>query len=361
MKNIEIKVISLIVIFINLLTLLTICKMHIKEISIRQGYFEIVFTQIILETLFNLTIFVIIIISMIKEPINESYFYFISLLFDIFFNVDIIYNIQTILKLIQAKNKVESEDIFINNEDDSGSVGRCGSNASIDLKRHSFRRIHLVSFLFSIIHSIIYFFVILKDDKNEKNELNWFFYFIDKQQKNLWLLLLFIFNYIYLGLSIRYCLLRQQINESIKLKHYSIYSFITSLASLIFPLRILLNEVIRNNDKKDDKELQYIFCFIFLLFYLYKNVYFRLNCYYVQYILSKKGNKFLKKLEFGLQILFTRIKISSPNFIDFNNSFLYHSLSREKDFDVKKDKKRKKGNINNEDIENSKSYSFTGN
>ena len=360
MKNIEIKIISLVVIFINLLILITICKMHIKEISIRQGYFKIVFTQIILETLFNLTIFIIINISMIKESINENCFYFLSILFDIFFNVDIIYNIQTILKLIQAKNRVDSEDIFINNEDDSDSVGRCGSNASIDLKRYSFRRIHLVSFIFSIIHSIIYSLIILKDDKNEKNELNWFFYFIDKQQDKLWLLLLFIINYLYLALSIRYCFLRQQINESIKLKYYSINSFITSLFSLIFPLRIILNKFIKKDDKKDDKDLQYIFCIIFL-FYLSMNVYFRLNCYYVQYILSKKGNKFLRKLEFGLRILFTSIKVSPPNFIDFNNSFLYHSLSREKDFDIKKDKKRKKGNINTEDIENSKSYSFTGN
>ena len=334
--------------------------MHFKEISIRQGYFEIVFTQIILETLFNITIFAIVIISMIKEPINDNCFYFISILFDIFFNVDIIYNIQTIIKLTQAKNKVDSEDIFISNEDDSDSVDRCGSTASIDLKRHSFRRIHLFSFLFSIIHSVIYFFVILKDDKNKKYELNWYFYFIDKKQEKLWLLLLFIINYLYLGLSIRYCFLRQQINESIKLKHYSIYSIITSLVSLIFPLRIILNKFIRNDNKKDDEELHYIFCFI-VLFYLLQNVYFRLNCYYVQYILSKKGNKFLKKLGFGLRILFTNVKISSPNFIDFNNSFLYHSLSREKDFDVKKDKKRKKGNINAEEIDNSKSYSFTNN
>ena len=359
MKNIEIKVISLIIIFINVLILLTICKMHFKEISIRQGYFGIVFTQIIIETIFNLIIFVIIIVSMIEEDnINETFFYLLTILFNYFYNVDIIYNIQTILNLIKAKNKVDSEDIFISNDDDSDSIDRRNSIASIDLKRHSFRRIHLLSFLISIVHTIIFFFIILKDDKNEKNKLDWFFYFIDKNQDNLLLLLIFLINYIYLIFSIRYCFLRQQINESIKLKHYSIYSFITSLISLIFPLRIILNKSIKDDNKKDDEELKYIFCFLFLI-YLITNVYFRLNCHYVQYILSKKGNKFLKKLKFGLQILFTRVKITSPNFIDFNNSFLYHSLSRDTDFETKKDKKRKKGNINNEEIENSKSYSFT--
>ena len=359
MKNIVIKVISIIVIFINLLILLTIFKMHIKEISIRQGYFGIVFTQIILETLFNLIIFIIIIISMIEENINKRCFDLITILFDFFFNIDIIYNIQTIIKLIQAKNKVDSEDIYISNYEDSNNVDRRNSSASIDLKRHSFRRIHLISFLLSIIHSIIYYFVILKDKNNDKSSLNWFFYFISQKQNNLLLLLLFIFNYIYFTLSIRYCFLRQQINESIKLKYYSIYIFITSLISLLFPLRIILNKSIKEEKRKDDKELQFIFCLFFLLLYLFKTVYFRLNCYYVQYILSKKGVKFLKKLEFGLQILFTRIKITAPNFMDFNNSFLYHSHSRENDFDIKKDKKRKKGNFNNEDIDSSKSYSFT--
>ena len=360
MKNIAIKVISLIILFINLIILLTICKMHFKEISIRQGYFEIVFTQIILETLFNLAIFLIIIISMIRENINERFFYSLSILFNFFFNVDIIYNIQTIINLIKAKNRVDSEDIFKSNDDDSGSIDRQGSLNSIDLKRHSFRRIHFLSFLISIIHSIIYCFVIVKDEHNEKSELNWYFYFIDKNQDKLWFLLLFLINYIYLALSIRYCFLRQQINESIKLKHYSIYCIITSFISLIFPLRIILNKSIRNDENKDNKELQYIFFFVFLI-YLIKNVYFRLNCQYVQEILSKKGNKFLKKIEFGLKILFTQTKISSPNFIDFNNSFLYHSLSRDTDFETKKDKKRKKGksNINNEEIENSQSYSFT--
>lgn len=359
MKNL-VKIIFIIVIFINLLILLTICKMHIKEISIRQGYFKIVFTQIIFEILFNLTIFVIIIISMI-EDINEKCFYLFSILFDFFFNIDILYNIQNILKLFQAKNKVNSEDIFIDNEDDSNSIGRQGSTSSIDLKRHSFRRIHLVSFLTSFIHSIIYFFVIIKNKDNDKSELNWFFYFIDKKQNNLFLLLLFIINYIYFALSIRYIFLRQNINESIKLKNYSLYSFSTSLSSLIFPLRIILNKSIKKDDTKDNKDIQYIFCIVFLVFYLFVSVCFRYKCYYVQSILSKNGKKFVKKLKFGLKILFTRINISSPNFIDFNNSFLYHSLSTENDFIVKKDKKRKKGNMNNEEIDNSKSYSFTEN
>ena len=354
-----IKVFSLILIFFNLLILLTICKMHIKQKSIREGYFKIVFSQIILELLLNIIILLIVILSLFITNINSNLFFFISVLLNFFYNIDILYNTQTILYLMRAKNKVDSEDITTNTDDLSRTEEFRGSALSIDLKRYSFRRIHLISIFFSIIHSLIFFIIIfLQSNKEQNQELIWYFYFLDENKKNFLFLFIFILNYLYFALSICYCCIKQNINESIKLKHFSIYCFITSIIGLIFPSKIIINHFL----KKDLKALlTYIYSFLFL-FYLFVNMNFRLNCYYVQYILSRKGNKFCSKISFGIKILFSRIMVPSPNFIDFNNSFIYHSLSSEKDFYDVKDKKLKKGldnSNNNNELNNSNSISLT--
>ena len=327
--------------------------MHIRQKSIREGYFKIVFTQIILELLLNINILIIVILSFFLSTININLFFSISTLFNFFYNIDILYNFQTILYLKGAKNRVYSEDIFTNTDDLSRSEDYRGSGLSIDLKRYSFRRIHLISFSFSIIHSIIFFIILFETKENENPKLIWFFYFLDENKKNLFLLLIFILNYLYFILSIRYCCIRQNINESIKLKHFSIYCFLSSLIGLIFPSKIIINHFLKKNLKT---ELIYIYSFLFL-FYLLENTYFRLNCYYVQYILSKKGIKFCSKIGFGIQILFSNIIVPSPNFIDFNNSFIYHSLSSENDFYDEKDKKLIKG-LDNIDLNNSNSFSL---
>lgn len=350
-----INIISIIFISFNILILILICKMHLKQISIREGFFKIVFTQIIIETLLNLLFLIILILSEILGTIKKKNLYILSSLFDFFFNVDILYNIQTIIKLINAKNKVDSDDIFSNR--DSSRSEEIISNNTIELETHSFKRINLYSFFFGIVHTVIYFIVIYKKDDNRTNEqeFNWHFYFINGDKKNLLYLLFFIFNYFFVIQSIRYFFMKQKINEGIKLKYYSLYCLITSIISLIFPMRIVLNKTLKE-DKRDDEALVYMFSFLFL-FDLIIIGFFRLNSYYVQFILSKTGNCFSSKLYFGIKILFTNIPVPSPNFIDFNNSFLYHSISSEKDFNNEKERQMKDND--NDDLNLSRSFSFT--
>ena len=174
----------------------------------------------------------------------------------------------------------------------------------------------------------------------------------------------FVFNIAFFILSIIYCFTRQKINETIKLKHYSIYCFIFSLISLIFPLKIILNNIIYkkgNENEKVNNEITDIMACVYsflLLFFFMDNSYFRLNCYYVQNILSKKGNNCCSKFCLSIQILFTKIKISPPNFIDFNNTFLFHSLSSEKDFYNDREK-RLLSRTESIELNTSRSFSLT--
>ena len=348
MVDLIISIISIIIISFNLLILMTISKMHLKQKSIREGYFKVVFTQIIIEFLFNLVVLVIIIIILsncLEKGDEKVYYNILLIVFDLLYNCDILYHIQTIFYLINNVSRKDSGDIF-NNNDDSIRSESYTSKKSIDLKKYTYKRIHFFSFFFSLIHSLIYYLLYLK--QNEQYELKWYFFFLNKNVKNLEYFLFFILNFLFFGVSIRYCFIKQEINGNIKLKFYSKYCFFSGLISLLFPIKIIINYFVNNNEI-----INIIFGIIFLL-YLIGITYFRLNCYYVQYILSSKGNSFITKLCFGLKILFTGTIVPSPNFIDFNNSFLYHSLSNEKDISIKKEKIDE-----NDDIDCSRSYSLT--
>ena len=378
-----IDIISFIFILFNIFILLTLVRMHSKQKSIRVGYFIVVFIQIIIELLLSILFLIVIILSFLKEnnkneenteneenkeKYNDKYLHIFPVLINFLYNIDILYNIQTIICLMKAKNKIESSDAFTS-DDLSKSEEGGNSNISIDIKTYSFRRIHFISFFFSFIHSFIYALFILKVNPN----MDWYFYFYDQEKKKLFYLFFFVFNIAFFILSIIYCFTRQKINETIKLKHYSIYCFIFSLISLIFPLKIILNNIIyeKGNENEDDEyeegskkvneEITDImacaYSFLLLLFFM-ENSYFRLNCYYVQNILSKKGNNCCSKFCFSIQILFTKIKISPPNFIDFNNTFLFHSLASEKDFYNEREK-RLVSRTESIELNTSRSFSLT--
>ena len=368
-----IDIISFIFILFNIFILLALVRMHSKQKSIRVGYFIVVFIQIIIELLLSILFLIVIILSFLKENEvinNEKYLYIFPVLINFLYNIDILYNIQTIICLMKAKNKIESSDAFTS-DDLSKSEEGGNSNISIDIKTYSFRRIHFISFFFSFIHSFIYALIIFKEDQNPN--MDWYFYFYDQEKNNLFYLFFFVFNIAFFILSIIYCFTRQKINETIKLKHYSIYCFIFSLISLIFPLKIILNNIIyeKGNGNEDDEYkkriekvnnditdiMACVYSFLLLVFFM-ENSYFRLNCYYVQNILSKKGNNCCSKFCFSIQILFTKIKISPPNFIDFNNTFLFHSLASEKDFYNEREK-RLVSRTESIELNTSRSFSLT--
>ena len=55
--------------------------------------------------------------------------------------------------------------------------------------------------------------------------------------------------------------------------------------------------------------------------YLYITWYFRINCYYIQYILEQNGKGFCKKFISGIKILFCCHNVPTPNFIDYKYKY----------------------------------------
>jgi len=148
-----------------------------------------------------------------------------------------------------------------------------------------------------------------------------------------WKLIFFFPNFIYFILSVYYFCLsmnKGKVTNHIYLKNFSIYCVFSSIVSLLFPITLIVNIKFI-----EDSEEQYIFHYIILcgfLVYIMVTCYYRVSCYYVNYILDSKGEGFLKRCAFGFRILFLCQKIQVPNFIDLNSSFILHSLANFNDF-----------------------------
>ncbi len=354
-----INIISIIVITFNLFVLMTIVRIHFKDSFYRKHFFQVLLIQIIFEFLMNL----LILIAIIQTLNDAKVFSFLPMIVNFFYNCDMLYNSLTILFLINTKTKNDDTGDVYNNDDLSKTEdmiiipddnnNNYNNNSSIKLKKHSFKMTHFFSLFFSFIQTLLYHLLFIN---THSNDLNWYFYFLSAEIKDFIGLTAFLFNYVFLFLSIKYCLLKPSLGIT-KLKYYSIYVLIFSCISLLYPLLIILNICgIKGEDKEDTIQIiiRIIYAFFFLC-YLIITTLFRLYCYYVQNILSSsKSNMFV----FGLKILFTGQRLPQPKFIDFNNSYLIHSLSFEKDISVAKTQHKQGDENNNENNENSNSYSL---
>ena len=83
---------------------------------------------------------------------------------------------------------------------------------------------------------------------------------------------------------------------------------------------------------KDSGFLVLLFSSAFFLLYLNGICLFRFNCLYIDNILGSNGKGFINKIKLFCKLMFFRIDVPKPNFIDFNNTFIYHSLAYESDF-----------------------------
>ena len=301
---------------------IALCKMHIKQSLIRQAFFKVVFIQIIYETLIILILFITSLLDLLDVSL-EKYLLFIPVLFNFCYMNIIFYNILTILYLLFKKEETSNLSTSLE------YTLTDSRNDSINFKKSTFRTLHIISLFFSVIHSIIYCFTLL----NNKS-MRFIYYFYNDENKNVWIIFIFIPNIIYFITSIYYLTLsinKDQITENIRLKNYSIFCFISSLLNLIFPLSVIYNSIKNNSKSTIDPIIKFVLYLIFLI-YLINTCRFRLKRYYVQAILMTKGNNFCDKLSFGLAILFKNEKIQIPNFIDLNSNYIYHSLANTNDF-----------------------------
>ena len=337
-----INISTIVISFFIFMIYLTIFIIHIKKSILKKGYFTIVFTQIILESFIILAILCISIFPLIKFIENKNIcFTILILIYNFCYICDILYNIQSLLILIFKNKKPEDkEDLeydLYDNEEKSGIE-------KIKIDESSYAVHHIFSFLLSGIETIFFYFFSLmkKDDKDEmyKDNHAWYFYFLG-EKGNLKILSFFFVNVIYFISALAYCFKKDNLN-SLKLKNYSIYCLVSSLLNFIYPAKIILLKIIGN--KINDTILIFMIYIYFSLslVYLIYTCYYRLNCYYVQFVLGSKDNHFCSKLLFGLKIIFACSRIPDLNFADFNSNFIFHSLTGKIDIkDVSNDNNQK--------------------
>lgn len=325
MSNTYDKILTMVYIFFTFLFFLIhfmILLIHIKQPSVLRGFFKVVFIQVLFETIIFLLLLIINILILLENSSNSKVFGLFPIFFNICYVGNILYNIQALFHLTSKKS--ENEELI----DYDISNKNIDHPNSISFTKHSFKRLHIFSFILTIIHSFCFSFLILKGfDIN-----NWYYYFFSVDNKNkLAFAFVFIFNIVFFVASIPYLFMsfnKEAISEHLILKHYSIYCCFSALVCLVFPFYAIFNLFDSSNS---EKIVKYFARELFLVYMLF-TVYFRLNCYYVQFILSNNGRKFFQKIGFGFKILFCFAKIPEPNFIDYNSSFILQSLSSAKDF-----------------------------
>ena len=251
----------------------------------------------------------------------KDVFYIFGVFFYVFFNIIILYNIQILKYLLNSEVNTDliKKDIK-------------STNLSISFTPYNFRKYHLFSYLLSIVWTISFFLGI------------YFFEFYEEMKKYLILIdfdnkyLIFIFffpvliyaicSFIYL-FSIKFC----STSEKIILKMYSIYTISTSIIYLLIPL---ITYIILKKNEDDDYKSNIITYSLHLLSLLLTNIY-RINCIYVNSVLKSNGNDFCNKFKKALRIIFCADSVKSLNIIDFNNPFIYHSLSTQYDLNINND------------------------
>jgi hypothetical protein len=318
--------------FISFLINFIIILIHKRQPFLRQGFFNIVFVQIILEASINLLSLIMKIIYMV-EVTRNVWFALFPILFNFCYMTNILYNIK-IIRFLMNYNKDRDE--LINYESkDTNSNNSYSHQDSISLDRQSFKNIHIFSFSISVLYIFAYIVHIfnIKDTAIEGDKWNWFNYYLVDEKSGCLKLIFFIPNSIYFIISVIYFSLsmnKGKVTNNILLKNFSIYCVFSSFVSLFFPITLIINLITIQEDQE-----QYIFHYIVLcgfLVYIFVTCYYRVNCYYVNYILESDGKGFFKRCVFGFRILFCCKKIQVPNFIDLTSTFIFHSLANFSDF-----------------------------
>ena len=323
--------ILIIFLFFSFLINFMIILIHSKQKSLRRGFFTIIFAQIISEAIISISLLLINIIYL-SDIERGTWFIIFPILFNFAHVTDIIYNTRIMLYLMTLDQRREERINYCENEDDNfdSKESDLSRQSTIGLKAHSFKSFHILAIFLSTIHTILYIFKLFNDDKDiEDEKWKWFYYFMsgsDGAER----FAFYVFHFIFFILSIPYLILslnKEKISEHILLKRFSLYCIFSSLVSLLFPAAIIIDYTI--GEHLDDIFIILMFAFIV---YLSVTLIFRVNCYYIQFILEENGKKFCSKFITGLKILFCCKDIPSPNFIDLNSSFVYHSLANFNDF-----------------------------
>lgn len=328
------EVANYILIFFSLIFFLLnflLIQIHCRQTSLFQGFFIIVCLQIFFEALINVIVLIISIFSLCNM-MNKDCLLAFQMLFYFFYTTNILLNIRIIFFLMTS-NKEKQELIDYDSDDNysSSTKGKKSRQSSISFSDYSFNSIYIIPILLSLIFTGLYLlftYLFYNDDQEEEEEGIYILGLLNNL--NQYNFLFYIFHFIYFIISIIYLFLsinKENVSNHFHIKSFSIYCFVSSFISLLFPVLLILKLYLEN--------AKFIFPYLLvLIFLLYFSItsFFRYGCYYIQYILGSYGNGFFLKLKYALKILFCCKKIAQPNFIDYNSNFVYHSLSYISDF-----------------------------
>ena len=313
--------------FITLFNFILLFKIHYKIKIFKEGYFKVVFINIILEIFFRIFItlasFFIILHNFNKINLGIYPCRIFLILFDYLYMSFIFFNINTIVYLYSysnQKNELVEQDI---------------KNKQFSFMSYSFKNFYLTSFTFSLIHSILFILYdfLINDDFFTKN--NYFNLTSSINKPHLYDIIIFCPNIFYFFLTIPYLKLSwntEKITDKIILKSYSQYCFLYSLLSLNYPIIIIIFSLFPNN-----KIIVFIcqnISLIILIIQLFLSSNFRMNCLYIQNSINnslQSKNNCCTKFKLGLNIIFSNAKISEFTITDLNNSYVSHALTSIKD------------------------------
>ena len=318
---------------ITLFMFLVMGKIHRTDPFLKQGFFNIVFTIIILEIILRIILIVSPILlyfmnfTKLKLIINTS--------FNFFYITTIFFNFITVFYLYIHLNK--SEDLIAKDINDKNA-----NRDSIRVNIISFNLFYVFSFLLGLIHTV-FFFLFEKNNESDYFSSNIFFSIkknFNNLIYNLYRLLIYFPNFIFFIVSFLYLKLswnKEKISENIIIRSYAIYCFKLSILSLNYPIIIIIM----------------IFNFLTINFYIiilisnfliiiqiFISANFRMNCLYIESIFGKESKTLFSKIKKTFSILFTNEKIERLNSVDYNNSFISFSLSSKQDFIIENSSKK---------------------
>lgn len=298
---------------------ITFCFIHIRESLLHSNFFKVIFIQIILETIVPLFLLLLVLTILISKD-NQKWHIIFDTIINYCTNTDIIYNI---IILIYLTFKSERKNSDIEENSDSTDLRK-----SIAFEKVSFKSIHIISLCLGIVHTII-FLLLIDSNFTIQSWGNWFYFFYPIEAK-IARIFIFLPYLVLLIMSFPYKFISYdnlEVTNYVHLNHYCINCMIFGIFGIIMPIM----KVIAMNVKNSGFPVL-IFSSVFFLLYSNCICIFRFNCLYIDNILGSDGKDLTNKIKLFFNLMLFRVDVPKPNFIDFNNTFIYHSLAYESDF-----------------------------
>lgn len=317
---------------------ITIIRIYIKQKLLKDGFFHVIFGQIMMELLVNIALFFLNAIYLFSGSVNAGKWIFIfPILFNFGFISNIIYNIRIIFFLMTFnKDREELINYASRNQSADESRRSITRTGSLLLKGMSFKNFHVISYVIATIHTIFYIVNLASFQEVEIQGENWhwYFYFICGQ-KHFGRIFFFIFHILYFIISVPYIYFscdKNKLSNHIYLRSYSIFCFFSSIIALFIPIVLFIFMWGFNDNAESFNSNYLILMSLGFLVFLVGSAIFRMNCYYVNYILVQDGKGCLKRWSNAIKILFCLKSMQKLNFVDLNSAYIYHALASASDF-----------------------------